>query len=310
MKFRTEVDIKPKPDSVSYKTEILSMGSCFADEIGQRLHDLGFSINVNPAGIIFNPVSIADFFKYTPGEKLNDELIVEREGMFYHHGFHSKVSAPTEARLKRQIEEILNLVNSKLLNGNLLLITYGTAWVYRHVKSNQLVANCHKVPQKEFSKELLSLEDLKEMYADLFEKLTKVNSSLKIMLTVSPVRHIKDGVHENNLSKSVLFLLTDFLVKKFDQVNYFPAYELIVDDLRDYRFYKEDLIHPTKQAVDYVFEKFGDTYFSEKTKQGVEIQKSIWQLKNHRLQTETGINEALSGKLKELEKDFIKLNLT
>lgn len=303
MKFRTEVSIKPQHDSISYKTEMLSVGSCFADEIGQRLRDLSFPIEVNTAGIIFNPVSIADLFKNALAAKQNDDLIVERDGLCYHYGFHSKVYGSTKAELKNEIDAIQNKVQSKLLKGNVLLNTFGTAWVYRHIQSNQIVANCHKIPQREFTKELLNLEDLKKLYVDLFEQLFEVNSSLKIMLTVSPVRHVKDGVHENNLSKSVLLLLTDYLVKTFDQVNYFPAYELIVDDLRDYRFYKEDLIHPTKQAVDYVFDKFSETHFSEKTKQGVVIQKAMLNLKAHR-SLHFSDDTVIAEKLEKLENEF------
>jgi hypothetical protein len=303
MKFRTEVNIKPQPDSISYKTEILSIGSCFADEIGLRLKDLNFPIDVNPAGIIFNPVSIADFFKNAIIENQNDELILERDSLFYHYGFHSKVYGTTKSELKNEIEAISRRVKSKLLNGNVLLITFGTAWVYRHIQSNQIVANCHKIPQKEFTKELLSLDDLKRLYSDVFKQLVDKNPSLKIMLTVSPVRHVKDGVHENNLSKSVLLLLTDYLVKEFEQVNYFPAYELIVDDLRDYRFYKEDLIHPTKQAVDYVFDKFSETHFSEKTKQGVTLQKAMLNLKAHR-SLHFSDDAAVTEKLQKLELEF------
>ncbi len=303
MKFRTEVSIKPQPDSISYKTEMLSIGSCFADEIGQRLKDLSFPIQVNPAGIIFNPVSIADLFQNALAAKQNDGLILERDGLCYHYGFHSKVCGSTKAELKKEIDEIQSRVKSKLVGGNLLMITLGTAWVYRHIQSNQIVANCHKIPQKEFTKELLDLEDLKKLYVDLFRQLFKVNPALKIMLTVSPVRHVKDGVHENNLSKSVLLLLTDYLVKTFDQVDYFPAYELIVDDLRDYRFYKEDLIHPSKQAVDYVFDKFSETYFSEKTKQGVSIQKAMLNLKAHR-SLHFSDDAVVTEKLQKMEIEF------
>ncbi len=306
MKFRTEVSIKPENDSISYKTEIISLGSCFADEIGERLRDLGFLIDVNPAGIIFNPVSIADLFQNSLSMNLNEELILERDNLFYHYCFHSKICGSTKADLKKEIEEIQKRVKSKLLNANLLLITLGTAWAYRHVQTNKLVANCHKIPQKEFTKELLDLEDLKKLYGDLFKQLSDVNSSLKIMLTVSPVRHVKDGVHENNLSKSVLLLLTDYLVKTFDHVNYFPAYELIVDDLRDYRFYKEDLIHPSKQAVDYVFDKFSETHFSEKTKQGMTIQKAMLNLKAHR-SLHFADDAVIAAKLEKLEGDFNKL---
>lgn len=303
MKFRTELVPEKSHDFISFQSRILSVGSCFADEIGNRLNQLKFDISVNPAGIIFNPVSIADLFQNSLLGHLDDELIVERDGLFYHYGFHSKVCGSTKAELEKRVGDIQNQVKLKLLDANLLLITFGTSWVYRHVKTDQLIANCHKIPQKEFTKELLNLDDLKKRYAGLLNQLTASNPSLKVMVTVSPVRHVKDGIHENNLSKSVLLLLADYLVRNFKQLTYFPAYELVVDDLRDYRFYKEDLIHPTEQAINYVFDKFSEAYFSEKTKQGVRLQKEMLNLKAHR-SLHFSDDTVIAAKLEKLEQDF------
>lgn len=286
MKFRTEVFIKQSLDFISHKTEMISLGSCFADEIGTRLKELSFPVSVNPAGIIFNPVSIADLLNNSLTGLVDESMIIMRDANCYHYGFHSKVNGKSKQELIQSIQSIQQQIKTKLTSGDILQITYGTAWVYRHLQTNKIVANCHKIPQKEFSKELLDLEELKEVYAKLFTRLFEINPKLKVQLTVSPVRHIKDGIHENNLSKSILLLLSDYLVTKFSQASYFPAYELIVDDLRDYRFYKEDLIHPSKQAVDYVFEKFSETYFSDETQRTVSATQQKMKLEGHRPLTE------------------------
>ncbi|MBI3133257.1 MAG: GSCFA domain-containing protein [Bacteroidetes bacterium] len=310
MKFRTEVNCVAKPDFITYRTQMLSVGSCFADEIGLRLKSLDFSIYTNPFGVIFNPVSIAAALKNAVDESNDADFFLERDGLWFNHAYHSQLNAASKAGLIEKISQVNVVVKQHLQQGNLLVLTFGTAWAYRHCATNTVVANCHKVPQQHFSKELLELDALKAMYTGLFQQLFAKNPGLKILLTVSPVRHVRDGLHENNLSKAILLLLTDFLVKRFEQVCYFPAYELVTDDLRDYRFYKEDLIHPTKQAVDYVFEKLAETYFSEKTKQGADLQKSILQLKGHRSITEPSTsNEGVENKVAELTKAFMDLNL-
>lgn len=269
MKFRTEVIIKQKPDFISSKTEMILLGSCFAEEIGKRLEELSFPVSVNPAGIIFNPVSLADLLDNSSSSLVDERMLLARDDQHYHYGCHSKVYGKSKDELIQKIKIIQQQIKTKLTSAEILQITFGTAWAYRHLQTNNIVANCHKIPQKEFSKELLDLEELKQIYLKLFTRLFEINPKLQVLLTVSPVRHIKDGIHENNLSKSILLLLSDYLVNTFSKVSYFPAYELIVDDLRDYRFYKEDLIHPTNQAVDYVFEKFSETYFSNETRRSV-----------------------------------------
>jgi len=301
MKFRTEVNTVPKPDFISYKSDMLAIGSCFADEIGMRLQALKFPIDVNPFGVIFNPVSLAELLTNALESRFDETLFVSRDGHWFHHGYHSKVNAPTMEALSQKITGLNANVHKSLNETNVLLLTFGSAWVYKHNPTNSIVSNCHKVSQDQFSKKLLDFEVLKGVYFHLFETLFKHNPKLNILLTISPVRHIKDGVYENNVSKSVLHLLTHFLVSHFKQVHYFPSYELIVDDLRDYRFYKEDLIHPTNQAVEYVFEKFSATYFSDKTKEAVRLQQAILKLKAHK---PLGLIDSNEEKIRVLENQF------
>jgi len=283
MNFRTELKLSVVSDLINYKSKILTIGSCFADEMGARLKEYEFNVVNNPFGILFNPVSIFDALDNSLNEKINQDLFVERNGHWFHFDYHSSITSKSKDELKSKIVELQHQTKLNLLNTDVLIVTLGTAWVYKHIKFNQYVANCHKVAQSEFQKELMHLESLKNWCQTFFAQLFEKNEKLNVILTVSPVRHIKDGLHENNLSKSVLHLLSNHLKNNFENILYFPAYELIVDDLRDYRFYKEDMIHPTPQAIEYVFNKFSDSYFSQRTKEIVSLKSELVNLKNHRL---------------------------
>ncbi|MBK9193031.1 MAG: GSCFA domain-containing protein [Crocinitomicaceae bacterium] len=285
---------------------IVAVGSCFAGEIGKKLSDGRFNILVNPFGTIFNPHSIAGLIS---AEDLNPDLFVKRDQNWCHFQLHSDLNHSDQEELKNHISEQKKLIQEKLETGDLLIITFGSAWIYRHIATNEIVANCHKFPQQNFIKELINPEDLKSQYVALFENLHRKNPKLKILLTVSPVKYLKDGLHENNLSKSVLLLLSDFLAKRFDFVYYFPAFELVNDDLRDYRFYKEDLAHPNEQAIKYIFEKFTGAYCSDKTKEIISLSADIRKLKSHR--SITGADEIHKEKIGQLEKnleDLLKTN--
>lgn len=305
MQFRTETKIMAEPGLITYGKKLFFTGSCFADEIGNRLSKLGFDNCTNPSGILFNPISLGDYFYDALYTTFNAELIVQREELFFHYGYHSKLCASSKQDIQDQILQMLEQTKTRLLIADVLVVTMGTAWVYRHRQTGKVVANCHKIPQKEFTKELLQLDDLKKNYNSLFELLFEKNKNLRVVLTVSPVRHTKDGLHENNLSKGVLHLLCDYLVNNFNRVSYFPAYELVLDDLRDYRFYKEDLVHPTQQAIDYVFEKMADAWFDNSTKQAALVKSEINKLMNHKpiVQDKSEVKIA-AEKLRELEQKF------
>ncbi len=273
MKFRTELNILPSTFKINHQSKIMAMGSCFVDNVGNRLKDLKFKIDINPFGIIFNPYSIAKLLD--EHSEFNTDF-VERDGTFYGFDFHSKFNAKSKKALLTKINSTNKKTSQSLLNANVLMLTFGTAWVYQQKTSTQVVSNCHKVPQQHFIKRLLNLEHLKKTYTTLFKNILSSNSTLKIVLTVSPVRHLKDGFIENNQSKAVLLLLCRYLADEFpNQVIYFPAYEIVMDDLRDYRFYKQDLIHPNRQAIDYIFEKFSATFFDKET---IDVLPKIMQL--------------------------------
>ena len=294
-------------DFINPKQEIVSIGSCFADSVGNRLKSVGFKAEINPFGVLFNPHSILKNLKNTINGAVDTDMFLQRDESSFHYDFHSRINSESEEDLTRQLNDIQNTLKKQLLAADRLILTFGSAWVYRHIESNNIVANCHKIPQVNFKKELLNLTDLKADYRNFIRDLKTINPKLEVLLTVSPVRHVKDGLHENNLSKSTLHLLTHYLVESFGFVHYFPAYELIIDDLRDYRFYKEDLIHPTNQALNYVFEVLSDTYFTPKTKEIIRLKEKLYLLQNHLQIVKSKPDEKLKLKAAEIQHQIDQL---
>jgi len=260
--FRTVVQIPTTPDKISYNSSLLFFGSCFSENIGERFVERRFNATVNPFGILYNPASVKQGLDVLIDNRQFDEtMLFEHRGLwssFYHH---SRFSSPDKQVVLKSINEQIIEGYDKLANADYLFITFGTSWVYEHIEEKAVVANCHKLPAATFNRYRLTVEEIVNSYNELIEKLREFNPELKIVFTVSPVRHWKDGAHGNQLSKSVLLLAIDSLVRRFDNVNYFPAYELVIDDLRDYRFYNEDMLHPNKQAVGYIWQKLKDIYF-------------------------------------------------
>ena len=282
MKFRTTIKTANRAGDFRHTNKVLTIGSCFANHLTDRLHKGMFDVTADPFGILFNPESIAISFENALTGSIDDGLIIERQGYHFHYDYHSAIGAPNKVALIETIQSKQKQLKAALLTSDRLVMTFGTAWAYQLLAKEHIVANCHKVPQHNFNKELLDLTGLKERYLNLFAKLKELNPSLEIVLTVSPVRHIKNGLNGNNLSKSILLLLTNYLANELEYVSYFPSYEVLMDDLRDYRFFKEDLIHPTDQAVDYVMEVFEATFFDLQTKEIVELAGKLSRLKAHK----------------------------
>ncbi len=266
MNFRTEIFI-PKADfKVNHRQKIAMIGSCFTNNIGDRLLKDKFNVLLNPYGILFNPISVAKAVESCVDQSLltEDSLIYNGEkwlSLAHHSQFN---------QLKKQ--EVLEGVNASILkakpyynNADILIITLGTAWVYRYNNTGEYVANCHKLPSKKFTKELLGINTIVGTYRSLLKKLKEANRNMKIVFTISPIRHWKDGCVENNQSKAVLQLSVKELVEEFDYASYFPSYEIVMDELRDYRFYAKDMLHPSNVAVDYIYEKFIQTYYNDET---------------------------------------------
>lgn len=310
MKFRTEIEAHYLKGFFKHNDQILSIGSCFANNVAIELEKDGFIIDQNPMGILFNPISIMKNIRNSFLQNLNESLIVKRDDYFYHFDYPSQFYAESQEKLVEKINKIQENTTTLLKKSNRLILTLGTAWVYNWLKKDEIVANCHKIPAHEFKKELLDLNYLIKSYIQFFEELREINPNLEIILTVSPVRHIKNGLHENNVSKSILLLLADHLVNRFDFVNYFPAYEIVLDDLRDYRFFGPDLIHPSPQAIDYVYEKFAVTYFDQTTQAIVSVQRKINALQTHRpLASNPKSEELKTAQIAELHRELNRLKI-
>jgi len=267
MKFRTEVEIPQSNAKINIEDQIFSIGSCFATEITDLLKSGQIQTLNNPFGTVFNPFSINRALK-----KLHDaKLYAEDELVFYNDEFisldhHSKFTSRFSHQSLEKINTNLEFGNQFLQNTKWVIITYGTSFIYEFLPKKKLVANCHKIPAKYFEKRLLTNLEIADSIYETVVNLTDIcKENVQILFTVSPVRHTKDGMIENNLSKAKLISAIHEILPQFENCHYLPVYELLMDDLRDYRFYKEDLIHPNKQAIQYIWEKFGKAYFSEET---------------------------------------------
>ena len=265
MKFRTAICPPQYPFHIGYDDPVALMGSCFSDHIGDFFLRSGFATCSNPFGTLFNPVSIAQDvdFLLNP-ESFDEQWYTQFDGRWVSFAHYSKFSNTDKDIFLQHIHNQLSESSKFLHSAHYLFITWGTAYVYRHLERNLMVANCHKMPASTFSKSRLTINNIVETYQSLFERLRKFNEDLRIVLTVSPVRHLGDGFHKNTLSKSVLHLAAEQLVDK-DKVFYFPAYEILQDDLRDYRFYAADLCHPSPSAVEYMEELVVQSFFTDET---------------------------------------------
>lgn len=262
MKFRTEIDIAPFTAKIGYENRLLALGSCFAEHIAGRLAQAKFRIAVNPTGILFNPLSIADvlcgFASATP---VLPEELHHNGGLWFHYGFHGDFSAPTPEEALRAMNAARQAGAEALRTTDRLLLTFGTAWVYEH--RGRTVANCHKQPPGEFVRRRLSVAEITDSFGKL---LAGPLADKQIILSVSPVRHLADGLEGNAASKAVLRLAAEELAATHPNVRYFPAYEILNDDLRDYRFYAADLTHPAPQAIEYIWEKFTAAALSDEAR--------------------------------------------
>lgn len=281
--YRTVLNVVRSNTEIGHQNKLLSMGSCFSENIGERLVNYKFPIIVNPYGILFHPIAIAQSLQQIIDNQLFSESDIfyfnQRWQSFYHHGRFANVD---KLACLKGINQAIQMTHQWLQNLDFLILTFGTANVFVHQKTGKIVANCHKIPNTEFERKRLTIEEITTAFEPIFKKLKQINPRLKIILTVSPVRHIRDGLVDNQRSKATLLLVIEELVKNHDFVSYFPAYELVLDDLRDYRFFKDDMIHPSNLAIDYVWAFFSKTYFSEKTLQLNRQIDTIIQAKNHR----------------------------
>ncbi len=235
------------------------MGSCFTENIGNRMAALKYNVDINPFGILYNPVSVTNGLRILLDKKVfTFEDLVEADGLWHSFSHHGRFSSPNE-------KETLNAINNRIKSSaeflkstDFLFITFGTAWVYKYKKNDQTVSNCHKIPANEFKRVRLSVDEIVQEYKELLAGIKKINPSIQVVFTVSPIRHWKDGAIENQRSKAILLLAIDKFINEFgnDFCTYFPAYEIVMDELRDYRFYTPDMLHISEVAIEYIWEKF------------------------------------------------------
>ncbi len=267
--FSTPVHIAPSPHKIFLRAKILSIGSCFAQVIGQQLQENKFDTFINPFGTLYNPAALFRMLHQSINQMLpSEETYLVREGMHYNYKFHSDFSAPHRKDLEAQIEQAITSTHQFLEMADWLLITLGTAFSYEKVDTQLLVSNCHKMPASHFHKRMLEVEEISLRFDQLLRAMDAFNPRLRYIFTVSPVRHIRDTLQQNSVSKASLRVAVDLIQQKHaDKVFYFPSYEIMMDELRDYRFYKADMIHPSEVAEHYIWEKFASTYLDKEALQ-------------------------------------------
>lgn len=264
MKLRTPLVPIQAAKKIDLPQPLLTIGSCFSESIGKKLDENKFDVLANPFGTIFDPLSITRLLTYSLNNSTPAaDTYILSEGVYKNLELHSSFSGLSQDELVLQIKARLSITHEFLQTAKWLIITFGTAHVYKYKKTSSYIANCQKMPAKNFSRELMSVKNLKKDFVELTQKLNNFNPSLNIILTVSPVRHLKDGIALNALSKSLLRVLCHELESQNDSINYYPAYEIMMDDLRDYRFYEQDMIHPSAQAIDYIWDHFSTSFMSK-----------------------------------------------
>ncbi|AWI24573.1 GSCFA domain-containing protein [Flavobacterium pallidum] len=263
MQFRTEIPIAESSHKLDYKSSIVSLGSCFAESMAEKFGYYQFRNTVNPFGIIFQPLALAKIIRFAAVQKKFTEADVFHSNDTWHcFDAHSALSNVYRDDLIDSLNASTAQLYRGLENATHLIVTLGTAWVYKHDQTNEYVANCHKVPQRYFSKQLLSVDAIADSLKQLINSVYAINPDCHIIFTVSPVRHIKDGFVENQQSKANLISALHNTLASSDAA-YFPSYEIMMDELRDYRFYAEDMLHPNQTAVDYIWQRFVDTHIKE-----------------------------------------------
>jgi len=280
MKLQTIVDIKPSEWKIGYEDTVLMLGSCFSDEIGRQMEERKMQVTCNPFGTLYNPLSIAQAIHMTELPEL-----VEHDGLWHSMAHHGSFSRATKEEAEKAVAESIETMQRALEEATVVIVTFGTAWVYElSAISHQpsvIVGNCHKMPEKWFSRRRLTVEEIVEAWQPILAQY----ADKKWLFTVSPIRHVRDGLHENQLSKATLLMAVDQMVNSTwpnGKWQYFPSYEIVMDELRDYRFYADDLVHPSSMAVEYIWERFCETFCTSQTINAMHIAHKEWKFAHHR----------------------------
>jgi hypothetical protein len=289
MQFRTVVNIETSPAKITYADPVLFIGSCFASSIGAKMEEGRMRVLVNPAGTVYNPVSVTNTLEMvTGGRKYSIDDLYNHERLWLSFNHYMSFSSQDPEAVLAGINENADAAREFISSAKFLFVTFGTARVYRWNETGKIVSNCHKIPSSRFTHELLEVKDIVELWILWLDKLESLFPKLRIIFTISPVRHWKDGAHGNQVSKSILFLAVEELLKHPSRPGYFPAYEIFMDDLRDYRFYDEDMLHPSQTSIDYIWKAFTDCYFERKTLDLWKDVSKITRALSHRIQSGTG----------------------
>jgi len=309
MKFRTEIKCPTASRAIDHHSKLVLIGSCFSEHMESKFEYFKFNTFANPFGILFNPKAIEIAVRHCVEKDLYSPNEIRQHGnIWLSLDHHSRYDHRDQNQVLKEINQQIELGHQALKNATHVVVTLGTSWVYKWKESNTVVGNCHKIPQKHFNKELLSLQDILVSLRQMIKLVRGINKNANFIFTVSPVRHLKDGFTENTLSKSLLHTAINEL-KKETEVNYFPAYEIMMDDLRDYRFYKDDLVHPNEMAIDYIWELFKTSWVSTSSKEVMneieDIQKSLAHRPFDRdSEAHQKFLKKLEGKIEQLNQKF------
>jgi hypothetical protein len=292
MELRTTFPVEPSEFKITYNDRVMFIGSCFASSIGLQMEIGHMPVLINPAGAVFNPVSVCNTLDTITSEKeflIDDLHFYDGTWLSFYH--YTNFSSDNPSKILENINRRSRVAHDFLKKTKFLFVTLGTARVYKLKKSGLIVSNCHKIPAEQFESKILTVQEIVSLWTAQLDKLHVLFPGLKVVFTISPVRHWKDGPHGNQVSKSVLFIAVEELLKHKTAPRYFPAYELVMDDLRDYRFYSDDMLHPSASAIEYIWESFSGCYFEKNTinlwKEVARVTKAI----NHRISTDSEIKK-------------------
>ena len=310
MILQTEIKIQPLEQTIAYGDGLLFLGSCFADEVGGICRGLGFDAMVNPFGVLYNPASIAQSLdRMNSGKPFRyEEVIRVGEGQYCTFSHNTAFWNLSEQALLAHVNQSLAEAHAHFMKAKWVIISLGTSWVFQDKETQKVVSNCHKLPAARFERLLLSVEQSAQFLSEMVHQ----HPDKQFIFTVSPLRHLKDGLHENQLSKAALLMAVDQVCKQFENAHYFPAYEILLDELRDYRFYKEDMVHPTEQAVRYIWERFADFAIDLKEKPAMKAAAELKQMFQHRplfpdSEAFKRFEQLEEKKINELRRDFPKI---
>jgi len=266
VKLQTQLPLEKQAPAINYHSKLVLLGSCFAENIAEKFSYYKFQNKVNPLGVLFHPIAILELLtRAHHNTPYTEKEVFFSNGCWQSFQAHSRLNSTSQSETLKNLNTALKSTQNQLKNASHVILTFGTSWVYKHIESKTIVANCHKQPQKEFEKSILSIQQLQESFNAILSILKAFNPNVSVLFSISPVRHLKDGFVENNQSKAHLIAALHSVINTTNNTHYFPSYELLMDELRDYRFYKEDMVHPSPIAIDYIWQKFKSVWIHDET---------------------------------------------